>query len=354
MRRLAPVITVALGVLLVLVSAGVRWIAAPHLAVLPSDTDTTRVYTGTASTLFNAKALTSPAAGPVLLQKVPISVTHRTKVLQTKGGNALVADSGSVTAAGSSVGGFDYRYAVDRTDMGRGSGFRGTTAQTGVTFNWPIRTQKHDYPGWVPDTQTTVPLRYAGTTTHGGLSTYVFTTTSQPSPITDPQTLAALPTGLPKATLAQLAAGLGLAPTQLGALQQVLPTLPDPVPFNYTYQVKATYWVEPSTGTIVDLQEQEVRTLALKVGSNLVPVTPVMDISYTSSPAQLASAVSDARHDANLVKLVYTRLPLILLIAGLVLTLLGGLGLAARRRHRSEPPQGTDSSVEQSRVMQTS
>ncbi|HYZ67091.1 MAG TPA: porin PorA family protein [Mycobacterium sp.] len=331
---------VAIGLLLILASVGIRWIAAPRLALLPSDTDTTRIYEGTAAALINAKALTSADAGPVLLTHVPITLTHRTVVLDTKGHNALVSDTGSVRAAGSPVAGFDYRYAVDRSSMARGSGFDGVVSQTGVTFNFPIRTAKHDYPGWVPDTQSAVPLTYKGTAKRGGLSTYVFRTSSKPTLITDPQTLKALPASLPKATAARLAESLGLSAAQLNGLANALSSLPDPVPFSYTYRVVATYWVEPTTGEIVDLREREIRTLALKVGATLVPITPVLDISYTSEPADRAAAVADARHDASKVNLVYRTLPLILLVIGILLLLGGGVGLLlGRRRPQSTPPR---------------
>jgi hypothetical protein len=268
----------------------------------------------------------------VLLKNLPIEATHTTKVLGTKGKNALVADSGSVRAAGAAVANFDYRYAVNRTTMGPGSGYPDVVKQTGVTFNWPIRTQKHDYPGWISDTQSTTPLRFAGTAQRGGLSTYVFTATMPAAPVTDPATLKQLPAGLPKATLIALAGGLGLGSSELGLLQQALPSQPDPVPFNYTYAMTATFWVQPDTGEVVDLQERETRTLGLKIGSQIAPVTPIMDISYSSSPSQLAVAAKDARHDADLVTLVYSTLPIALGATGAALLIVGAVGLVVFRR----------------------
>jgi hypothetical protein len=341
-RKVLSLIAVVLGVVLVAGALVVRFVVAPAQAVLPSDTDTSTTYTGTAATLFNPSALTTPGQ-PVLLSDVPITTSHHTKVLSTKGDNALVSDSGSVLVAGKAVTGFDYRYAVDRTSMDRGSGFAdsaGIVKQTGVTFNWPIRTQKHDYPGWISDTQGTTPLRFAGTAKHGGIDTYVFKASLAPSPITDPATLKSLPTGLPKATLASLAPSLGLGAGPLGQLQQILPSLPDPVPFSYTYGLTATYWVEPSSGEVIDLQERETSTLGIKVGAQVVPVTPVLDISYSASPAQLAASVKTARHDGGLVRLAYVKLPAYLAIGGGVLLILGLASLILlARRHRgdSEP-----------------
>ena len=341
MRRWLSVAAMVVGLVLVVGAGVVRWVVAPKLAVLPGDTDTTRTYTGTAATLFNEQALTA-ASGPVLLHHVPVSLTHRTRVLDTHGENALVADSGSIVAAGSPVGGFHYRYAVDRTDMERGTGFSDVVAQSGITFNFPIHTGRHDYPGWMSDTRSTTPLMYEGTATHGGLKTYVFRADSKPTLITDAETLKSLPAALPRATVTQLAGGLGLPAGTMGSLAQLLPSLPDPVPFSYTFRTVATYWVEPTTGEIVDLRERDVRTLALQVGDHLVPVTPVLDMTYTSSPAQLAAAVKDARHDAGQVNLIYRTVPLTALLTGLLL-LVAAAGLLVLRR-RPNPSRSSTSS----------
>lgn len=345
MRKWISLAAIVVGVVLIAGAGVTRWFVAPKLAVLPADTDTTRTYAGTATTLFNADALTSPDAGPVLLHHVPVTLTHRTRVLETNGDNALVADSGTVVAGGSPVGGFDYRYAVDRTGMGPGRGFTGVVDQSGITFNFPIHTARHDYPGWVPDTGSTVPLTFEGTATHAGIQTYVFSTHSKPTLITDPETLRALPAALSKQTVITLAGSLGLSPGTLGALNQMLPTLADPVPFSYTYQTVATYWVEPTTGEIVDLRERDVRTLALRLGNQLVPVTPVLDMTYTSTPSDLSAAVDQARHDAAQVDLVYRTLPLTALIAGVVLLLGGAFASYLARRVPAAATSGSEPTV---------
>ena len=337
MRKLLSIAAVVIGVVLIVGAAVIRWAVAPAEAVLPSDTNSTRNYTGTATTLFNQAALTKPGL-PILLKNVPIAVTHTTKVLGTKGSNALVSDAGSVLVANQAVAGFSYRYAVNRTSMQLGSGYSDVVKQTGISFNWPIRTQKKDYIGWVSDTRGTTPLKYAGTARRGGLSTYKFTTDLPAAPITDPATLKQLPASLPKASVTALSAGLGLSAGQLALLKQALPSLPDPVPFSYTYAVTATYWIEPNTGEVVDLQERETRTLGLALGAAVVPVTPVIDINYTSSPDELAATVKDIRHDANLVTLVYRTLPLSLGIAGVVFLVLGLLGLTVLRSRRDPGP----------------
>ncbi|PZS26968.1 MAG: hypothetical protein DLM59_17245 [Pseudonocardiales bacterium] len=335
MRKSASIIGIALGLLLMLAAGGVRWFVAPALAVLPGNTDTTRNYTGTAALLLNPSALTSPAAGDLLVRNAPITVAHHTKALGTKGGSALVSDAAVITAGGKPVASVDHHYAVDRSDLGRGSGYGGVVKQTGLTFNWPIHTRKQNYVGWVADTGKTTPLRFTGAAKRGGVSTYVFTTAAAAAPITDPLVLKALPQSLPKSTVAQLAAGLNLTPAQLSTFRAVLPSLPDPVPFSYTYQVSATYWVAPASGIVVDVTQHEVRTLNLSLGGAAVPVTPVMDITFRSSPSTLKAAATDARDKGKAIHRIYRTVPLGLLVVGAVLFLLGLVGVLLGRRQQA-------------------
>src|SRR3954471_14234798 len=201
MRRISWFIGLAVGILLIAAAPIVRWVVAPAVTVLPSDTNTMRVYTGTASTVINPTLLAGTLFGPALLHNQPISVTQHVKVLDTSGNNALVQESKRVTLQNSAIADVTHRYAVDRKDMGAGSGFKAVTAQTGLTFNWPIHTGKQNHTGWVSDIQATTPLVYAGEATRAGLKTYVFKASVPATRITDPAELGGLPAWISKATL---------------------------------------------------------------------------------------------------------------------------------------------------------
>jgi hypothetical protein len=338
MRKSLGFTGVVLGLVLMLGAALFRWVIAPDRAVLPSDTDVTRTYAGTAATVFDPTAITS--GGQLFLHGVPITVTHHTKVLSATGDNARVSDSRTVTAGGKAIAAVEYVYAVDRTSMQRGGGYADVAKQNGITFNWPIRTQKHDYTGWVADTHRTVALTYRGTATRGGESVYVFTARTAAAPIVDQQVLRGLPTSIPKATLGALAAHLPLTTAQKAGLLQLLPALPDPVQFGYSYQATATYWVAPASGIVVDAAEHQVRTLLLQTGTSAMPVTTVLDMSFVGTPATVQAAAKDASDKGNSITLVYTTLPLTALITGAVLFLAGGALLTLRRRTMppAQPP----------------
>lgn len=337
MRRITATVALVLGVLLIAGAGVVRWVVAPSMIVLPSDTNTTRVYAGTASAVMNPTLLTGTLFGPALLRNQPAEVRHTDRVLSTSGSNALVADSRVVTIPGFTVANLTARYAVDRKTMSRGSGFTGAISPSGVSFNWPIDTKKHNYLGWVPDTHTTTTLVYRGTATRGGISTYVFKATVTPQRIIDSQLLAALPASMTKSMLTSSAATLGLTSTQLQQMATLTPQLPDPVPLVYTFAATSTYWVAPDSGVVVDVQSHEVRAVNLEVGGALVPIAPVLDLSYASPASTLQAAVNDAKDKAAQMTLIRSTLPAILGGVGIVLAFIGA-GLLAFRRHPVVPP----------------
>ena len=288
----------------------------PAVTVLPSDTNTLRVYTGAASTVINPSVARGTLFGPAILHDQPVTVQHHVTVKDTSGNNALVAERKTVSIPGTTVADVNHSYAVDRKTMGRGSGFDNVTVQTGQTFNWPIHTAKHNYVGWVGDTQTTTTLRYAGTAKRDGIETYVFTATVPTSRITDPAMLAALPASMPKSLLNSMVPSLGLT----------MPSCSSWRTFCRSCQTRcrsATCSARPAptgsrltAGIVVDVASHEVRTAAFVVGSQLVPVGPVLDFTYSAPPLTVKAAAADAKSSADKMELVSTTLPLAALITG--------------------------------------
>lgn len=338
MRRITWYVGLVVGLLLLVAAPIIRWGVAPAVSVLPSDTDTLRVYSGTATTVINPSVARGTLFGPALLHNQPVTVQHRVTVTDTNGNNALVAERKAVSIPGTTIADVNHRYAVDRKTMGRGSGYAGVTIQTGQTFNWPIHTARHDYVGWVGDTQSTTTLHYAGTAKRGGVETYKFTTTVPAQRITDPAMLAALPPSITKSMVNAMVPSLGMTTSQLQKFAELLPTLPDPAPLGYLFSATSTYWVAPDSGIVVDVTSHEVRTAAFVVGSTLAPVGPVLDFTYSAPLLTIKGAAADATDSANKMQLVSTTLPLAALIAGgLVLAVVTVAGVR-RRRHPAAPP----------------
>jgi hypothetical protein len=338
MRKVFGVVTLSLGLVLVAAAALVSWVVAPRMAMLPGDTDVLRVYTGTAAIMVNPTSLTGTTFGPGVLRDVPITLRHHTKVVETDGSKAVVSDQRAVDIPGYTVADFTYRFAVDRKSMGPVSGFSDVPPHQGLTFNWPMDTQRHDYTGWVVDTQSPTQLKYVGEGTRGGVDTYIFKSAVPATEIRDPELLKVLPPTMTKEQILQLTPSLQLSEEQLLATSKILDRLPDPVPMSYTYSVEATYWIAPDTGVVVDTIHHEVRTANFVDGDKLIPATPIMDMTYQAPPTTLAAAATDAKDGAAQLRLIRTTVPLVALIAGVVLSMLGVGLLATLRRQPHVPP----------------
>lgn len=338
-RRLAVALTV-LGLLLMAGAGVVRWIVAPTMSKLPGDTHTTRLYAGQAASFVNPTYATAVPSGPGVLHDVAIGVRHTTKVLETTSKSALVSDQRIITLAGGVAANLNYRYAVDRKTFEATGGFPGIVAATGLTFNWPMNSQRHDYVGWVQDTLMTTPLHYVGTVRHGGIRTYEFTAQAGDQVITDPALNRMLPAKMSKTDMLRLTPSLGLSHNQLLALDKVMAKAPDPVPLSYTYRFSSTFWIAPASGIVVDMRQHDVRTTNIVTGNGLVPVAPIMDMTYAFTPSAVTGAVDDAKSAATQLDLVNNTLPLATLILGIAFLVAGIVMLTAPRRRLPETPEG--------------
>jgi hypothetical protein len=344
MRKVLGYSTTGLGLALIVAAILVSWVVAPRMAMLPGDTDVLRVYGGTASVLVNPTSLTGTTFGPGILRDVPITVRHHTEVARTDGQDALVHDQRAIDMTSFNVADFTYTFAVDRKNMGPAEAF-GAPPHQGLTFNWPMDTMRHDYTGWVVDSQESTPVHYVGEGTRGGADTYMFTAHVPESVIRDPHLLAILPATMTKQQIMDLTPSLQLSEEQLLSTSKLLNGLPDPVPMSYTYREDATYWVDPETGIVIDAMKHEVRTANFVVGDRLVPATPIMDMTYQATPTTLAAAVQDAKDGAAQLRLIRTTLPLVALIVGVVLSMLGVAVLAGAFRKPHVPASGEDADL---------
>lgn len=333
-----------LGVLCLGVAAILKWVVVPNRAQVPSDENISRQFDGKATFLLNAQALSSGDLKRAVLVNTPVNATRTVKTLDTSGDTAQLQDTRTLTTAdGTPIGNTQATYAVDRKTLEATSDHPSSwqvSPATGLTVSWPIGADKKDYTGWVQETEQTTTLKYLREETKQGLNTYVYQAKTEPAEIKDPQVLSALPTELPVSTLQALSAVLPLTPELKSQLGSVLPKLTQPVPLSYTYQVTSTYWVQPTTGLVVDNQREDVRKAGITVGGQtLAAILPVFDVSTQFTANSVDNAVSDATDKKNTLNLVSTTIPLILLIVGIVVLLAALLVFILSRRsgHGSTP-----------------
>ena len=321
------------------------WITPSFVARVPDGRVSHRIYAGTFQTLIDPAALASGDLLGAVKSNLPMPVDQVVKVEKASGDTALVSDSRTISAAGNKVEQTRWEYAVDRTSLEAVSSHPSDWAVVparGLTVNWPLGAEKKTYQGWTPETQTTTPLTFLRTESKQGLTTYVFEAKVPPTKIVDQQILAAMPKSLPASVL-KLLAGAGTLPAaQAAQLTQLLPQLPDPVPLAYTFQDASTFWVDPDTGLVIQVQrtQQRVAEIALPDGT-AVPLLPAVVATYRTTDASAASAADEARHGSTVISWLGVYLPIILLVLGVVLlavaAVLRGRGPGPGRRRRTGP-----------------
>ena len=309
-----------------------HWVLVPRLAQLPGDTNVTRIYSGNAAMVANPTVVTGTRIGPALLRDVPVEVQHNTKVVATRGHQALVRDTRVLTIPGYTLATLVNRFDVDRRTFMPGHAFANASPAQGLTFNWPMSTKPQNYSGWVSDIGRTTTAHYMGTAKHGGVDTYVFRVHTNFAPITDPQILALLPPVMTQRQLLDTTPSLQFSQKHLLKLNEILATAPRIVSLAYDYKVDATFWVAPASGLVVDHQQSEVRFLSLLVNGKKIPIAPVMDMKYAFTPATVTAAASDAKDSAAQLSLLRSKLPFGMLVTGPVLLLVGLVLLAGGRR----------------------
>lgn len=339
--RVLRLVAVVLGVVLIAGAFVLSFVVTPDLvARLPSDTNAQRGYSGTFKTLLDPRAVAQGNLAAAFKTDVPMTVDRTVRVTATSGNSALVADQRTTSAGGTPVEKTTWQYALDRKTLepvaNHPSSWTVVNAQ-GLTVSFPFGSQKKTYTGWVPETATTTPVSYARTEQHAGLSTYVYQASYGPARITDSQVLAGLPPAIPKQTLALAAQfGPGTA-AQKAQLNAELPKLPALVPLAYTLQGTDTFWVEPQTGVVVDVQRAQTRVAGIAVpGAAFTPLFPVADYSYRQTAAGVNAAVHDANKGRDAISLYGTVLPIVAGLVGAVLVagalLLGRRGGGAAKR----------------------
>ncbi|MGR6998059.1 porin PorA family protein [Yinghuangia aomiensis] len=119
---------------------------------LPDDTDTTRSYAAPSRPSWTPRKSRGDVAGAIKTN-VPLTVQRTVKVEKTSGDTALVSDSRTTAAAGTTVEKADWKYAVDRKTLeattSHPSSWQVVDAK-GLTVSWPLGAQKKTYVGWRP------------------------------------------------------------------------------------------------------------------------------------------------------------------------------------------------------------
>lgn len=335
-RRTSTLVLAFLGVLALVGAVALRFVVLPSQAQLPADVDSTSTYEGTLGAYLDTSALASGDLSSLLLTDEPVTITRHAEVTATDGDVAtlqqdttIALDSGrTLVESGSTTN-------VDRRTM------QDVDAADGRVIGWPIGTEARDYIGWSSDLQELIALAYDGTEEHAGIETYVFRSEFDGRIVGEDVLAHFLPT-LPKAMLPGIAEALSLPAALTAQLPLLMDILPDDVPMQYAVDATTTYWVDPTTGIVIDVESDEVRTAAFDVqGIPSLPLAEVFSISYSATDQTVAGNVESARDGASKLTTFGTVLPVSLAVLG-VLLLIGAV-VSARRAGSDSADASADS-----------
>ena len=319
-----------LGVVILLGGLAVKFVVLPSQAKFPADVDSTRNYEGELGVMLNAAALETGDLANLFLRDVPVTIARTVKTLEVGGDDgAVVSDHAVMSSPAGPVADSLSIYAINRTTMDAIADFSGDARiipREGLVIGWPIGSEPVDYVGWNGDTQQTTVLAYVGEEERGGLNTYKYHAAEEPAVIVDPELLAQFPPAFPKDLLVQLAPLFGLPDEALAQLGPVLEAMPDPVPLTYTFAFDKTYWVEPNTGVLIDIDVMESRAVALAVPGAPAPIAlaEVQHLEYVTTAASVQDAVNDANDGVNQLNLFGVYVPAILILLGAI-GIIGGI-----------------------------
>lgn len=295
MRRVSGLVLSALGTFLIVLALLTKFVVAGEAVKFPLNENTITTLTAQNAKYFSPSLLTAQTG--VTLEDT----------LTTQGDNAA---GNSGTAVWNQ---FNYvydktnfqtvsystdRYAFDRKS-GELSNCCGASLGTGTKVHysglglvWPLNTQKQTYQVFNTTLMKTVPAVYSGTASVQGTNTYKFVETVQPTKI-----------------------GTQAVPGSLiGQPSEASVTLPE------FFAGTTTEWVDPVTGAPVKGVSSQHQYLADASGNE---VLTLIDATFSTSPASVASTLHTARNYDSQINLVQVVLPLIIGIVGVILLLMG-------------------------------
>ena len=322
MRRVTGLILVVLGVILIAAAVLLPTVVSHQLLKFPLDETTTATLSGTNVSYFSQTKLV-PETGAT------VDATYA-----IKGDAAAGSSSTAVWNQTSSVRDVTHnlpvstqtrRFAFDRRTAALvnccGASVNGNTHihQSGIVgYVFPIGTKKQTYDVFDTTLNKPVPFVYSGTASTDGVPTYVFTETV---PATQVTTVT--------------------VPGALFGLSAKTVTLPE------IYQIHLVYWVDPETGALLNVNENEKVTLQNPATG--ATAATLFDGDLVATPATVTAVVNLDSSGRTELSWLDTIGPLLAGIAG-ALALIAGLVLLVRKPRRGrETAQRSSSRTASSR-----
>lgn len=373
MNKTVSRLLAAVGVLLVMAGLVLAFVIVPSMKVFPDDVDVVRHYKVEYLTLLNGETLEFYIAAPG--ENPNLRIDRHVVVEAVDGNKTLVREDQILYDGDQALLTLSKAHALDRKTMEflkdppeEWTQQPGYWQREGLTIGWGIGAEEKDYVGWSDDYRQPITLKYEREEEHGGIKTYYFTAAGEPAPIDPAQVeFLTLPTEISISSLAALASSIeseevdlnlqqrivliGLIQAAVEATQDIPEGAEVTIPLHYLYDWKGEYWVEPTTGVLIDTRKYEHRAAtfpdeifayfkaeAAKKDENapdyippdtlekLLPIT-VSEFVYQATPESVADARKDAEDARTTLNLFGLYIPIALVVIGFVMLVVGVFGM---------------------------
>ncbi len=359
---------IILGLISAIAGIVLMTVIVPGMKIFPDDVDTTRTFDVAYLTLLDAETLQF-----LVFEEGgdhDLSINRIVRVEEVDGENTLIFEQQDLMNGDEVLASQVKRYGLDRRTLTPADDIPETWQsaesnweRAGQVIGWPIGVEARDYDGWNEDYREIVDLEFEEEVEHEGIRTYYYTAAYDPLPIVaEHAAVLGLPESLTTIQLAQLAnsievEGLELElPARLRIIQVLSQALEDvtgqsdAVTLEYYYDYTGEYWVEPTTGVLIDTHKYENRAVTFpqdvrerfqeileeseqdEEANNYLPpnvldaLLPIQvnTFYYEMTDASIQDAIDDAVPQRDNIQLFGTTIPIGLIILGVVLSGAGG------------------------------
>ena len=320
-RSKVGLVILIIGLVLLILTPIWKFAIGPALVKVPDTIDTTSVYDGTLTLYVDPGSFT--LLPPESAVKIPLVITRRdlSQPNKSSGSVALIKETAvAIGPAGKDFQNTTMYYALDRKTSKNVAGHGSDADRTGYYPILPIGAKKQTYLLWGDSVGRAGEAKFVKTTMVSGLTTpattcYVYQVNGPAAPTVAPPL--GLPSKMTGAQIKALASGIpGVNPADVAGLVDT-----QGYPITYLDQTTATIVGEPRTGSIVNAINSDTYTVdASAVGLGKIKLAT---ISYKQVPENVAKVMDETAANFGLLDMVGLWIPLILLILGLVVTVLG-------------------------------
>jgi hypothetical protein len=308
MRRTVAVVCIALGVFSLVLAPLLRFWMASALMKTPMDYYNETVNRGEDVTYFSAEELEAVEGATVeayTTLRADVAASDEDTVVWDQFTWVEDVERDFAIQSTTRRAGHD-RVSGEAVDCCDASVNDESVAQTGQVFKFPFSTEQRDYEFFDTTAQEAFPIAFQGVEDVNGVETYRFEQVVELTKVGERT--------LPRSLLDMDGEG--------------------DVTTDEMYSVTRTYWIEPTTGSPINLREDQHRGAFVDGEERLVLFDGVLQFDDETVEGQ----ISDAEQGMTTLPLLRTTLPAVLVVAGVLLVVVGGVlavtgRSSARERH---------------------